>query len=542
MIDPPGSYVWHDAAYRARVSRQKPLSRPVNIYEVHAGSWKQHPDGSHYSYTELADELIPYCKDMEFLGYFDVPLAWRREYVGIVRLRSKKKKLRIYFIDNEHYFCRTGGIYGFTDDGERFAYFSKAVLAAMNFLELRPDVIHCNDWQTALIPLLLKTEYRSSFPNAKSVFTIHNVEYQGKANLQFNYDVLGLPAECDETLRFDDCTNFMKIVLDGVFSHVGSRSPYFQSAVSDPDSPYRPWFQFQHWPDRYTSWWGITTLPCVNKLEPGYLDFIIDGEDSVAVHWLRLGADGYRLDVADELPDAFILRLKRRIREVNPEAILIGEVWEDASNKIAYDVRRRYFTDRELDSVMDGGTQSWAWSPERLNANLAAIGRTLAAQEADFYTLQEVDLNSTRTYHTDEKAAMLSALGAEDSVYALNFDSPFLLYPLRQPHGKSVSGILTATRFEITSSVRRSLPVEKSLKKLVDLDRCYTVTRIPVENGRELCLYNIHLSAYTTDGTIADEQLELLITDMVFNGSVVNQPTTNGRIGERKVSDIVYIG
>ena len=163
---------------------------------------------------------------------------------------------------------------------------------------------------------------------------------------------------------------------------------------------------------------------------------------------------------------------------------------------------------------MDGGTQSWAWSPERLNANLAAIGRTLAAQEADFYTLQEVDLNSTRTYHTDEKAAMLSALGAADSVYALNFDSPFLLYPLRQPHGKSVSGILTATRFEITSSVRRSLPVEKSLKKLVDLDRCYTVTRIPVENGRELCLYNIHLSAYTTDGTIADEQLELLITDM----------------------------
>jgi cyclomaltodextrinase len=145
----------------------------------------------------------------------------------------------------------------------------------------------------------------------------------------------------------------MKIVLDGVFSHVGSRSPYFQSAVSDPDSPYRPWFQFQHWPDRYTSWWGITTLPCVNKLEPGYLDFIIDGEDSVAVHWLRLGADGYRLDVADELPDAFILRLKRRIREVNPEAILIGEVWEDASNKIAYDVRRRYFTDRELDSVMN---------------------------------------------------------------------------------------------------------------------------------------------------------------------------------------------
>lgn len=163
---------------------------------------------------------------------------------------------------------------------------------------------------------------------------------------------------------------------------------------------------------------------------------------------------------------------------------------------------------------MDGGTQSWAWSPERLNANLKSIGSVLAGQKADFYTLQEVDLDSTRTYHTDEKAAMLAALGDTDSVYALNFDSPFLLYPLTQPHGKSVSGILTATRFEITSSLRRSLPIENSLKKLVDLDRCYSVSRVPVENGRELCLYNIHLSAYTSDGTIADEQLKMLIADM----------------------------
>ncbi len=149
---------------------------------------------------------------VEFLGAFDVPLAWRREYVGIFRLKTRRKKLQIYFIDNEHYFNR-GGIYGFADDGERYAYFSKAVLAAMNYLELRPDVVSCHDWQAALIPLLLKTEYHGCFPETKSVFTIHNIEYQGKCNLQFNYDVLGLGAGCDEILRFDDCTNFMKSAI-----------------------------------------------------------------------------------------------------------------------------------------------------------------------------------------------------------------------------------------------------------------------------------------------------------------------------------------
>ena len=82
----------------------------------------------------------------EFLGAFDVPLAWRREYVGIFRLKTRRKKLQIYFIDNEHYFNR-GGVYGFADDGERYAYFSKAVLAAMNYLELQPDVVSCHDWQ-----------------------------------------------------------------------------------------------------------------------------------------------------------------------------------------------------------------------------------------------------------------------------------------------------------------------------------------------------------------------------------------------------------
>ena len=152
----------------------------------------------------------------------------------------------------------------------------------------------------------------------------------------------------------------MKVILDGVFSHTGSRSVYFDAkhefgggAVSDPESPYRKWYEFQEYPHKYRCWWDFETLPCINKMEPSYMDYIFGSEDSVVAHWLRLGADGFRLDVVDELPDAFLMALRQRMRQLKPDAVLIGEVWEDASNKIAYEERRRYFTENQLDSVMN---------------------------------------------------------------------------------------------------------------------------------------------------------------------------------------------
>ncbi|MBQ7872164.1 MAG: glycoside hydrolase family 13 protein [Oscillospiraceae bacterium] len=152
----------------------------------------------------------------------------------------------------------------------------------------------------------------------------------------------------------------MYVVLDGVFSHTGSNSVYFDAngvfghgAVSDPDSPYRNWYRFHHFPDSYEAWWGIKTLPCTEELAESYVNYIIEDEDSVVAHWMGLGADGFRLDVADELPDAFIRKLKERIRGIRPDALLIGEVWEDASNKRAYGISRRYFVDAELDSTMN---------------------------------------------------------------------------------------------------------------------------------------------------------------------------------------------
>ena len=153
----------------------------------------------------------------------------------------------------------------------------------------------------------------------------------------------------------------IRVILDGVYSHTGSDSLYFdkqktfggKGAYNSPDSPYYSWYTFYDYPDSYNCWWNFDTLPTVKKLDPAFMDYIIENEDSVVAHWLRLGADGFRLDVADELPNEFMAALKRRVREVKPDALVLGEVWEDASNKIAYDVRRRYFVDGTLDSVMN---------------------------------------------------------------------------------------------------------------------------------------------------------------------------------------------
>jgi len=145
----------------------------------------------------------------------------------------------------------------------------------------------------------------------------------------------------------------IKIILDGVFSHTGIHSIYFQGAISDWNSPYREWYKFNNYPNEYESWWGIKTLPNVEEMTPSYLDYIIRDDDSVIAYWLNAGASGFLLDVADELPDEFIKLLRNRVKEINPDAIVIGEVWEDASNKESYGKRREYFTGCELDSVMN---------------------------------------------------------------------------------------------------------------------------------------------------------------------------------------------
>ena len=139
---------------------------------------------------------------------FTVFLGWREQYVGLFQLKSRAKK-KVYFIDNEFYFCRNR-IYGEGDDAERFAFYSKAVLACIAFLGLDPDIIQCNDWQTACIPVFLHAEFAQQFPHTKCVFTIHNFEYQGWADRDFFSNVLALPEQYRDDLTMGDSINLMK--------------------------------------------------------------------------------------------------------------------------------------------------------------------------------------------------------------------------------------------------------------------------------------------------------------------------------------------
>ncbi len=152
----------------------------------------------------------------------------------------------------------------------------------------------------------------------------------------------------------------IRFILDGVFNHTGDDSVYFNKygnydsvgAYQSKESPYYSWYNFQEFPDKYSSWWGIDVLPEVNENSKEYQDFIFE-KGGVLKKWLGFGIGGYRLDVADELPDFFLKKLRVSVKEENPEALIIGEVWEDASNKIAYSKRREYLQGHELDSVMN---------------------------------------------------------------------------------------------------------------------------------------------------------------------------------------------
>lgn len=152
----------------------------------------------------------------------------------------------------------------------------------------------------------------------------------------------------------------MRVICDGVFSHTGADSVYFNregnypknGAYQSKESPYYKWFMFQEYPEKYSCWWNFKTLPTVNKEEPSFREFIC-GADGIVRKWLRAGASGWRLDVADELPDDFLTDLCEAARQEKPDALLVGEVWEDASNKAAYGVRRHYLQGRQLGSVMN---------------------------------------------------------------------------------------------------------------------------------------------------------------------------------------------
>ena len=167
--------------------------------------------------------ILPYYKkikdnpsyELEQVAQFHVSLGWRNQYAGIYALRNRADGVQVYFVDNNYYFGgREGAIYGAIDDGERYAYFSKACLDALVALNFQPDVLQCNDWQTALVPTLLKAQYGPVLPNTKCMFTIHNVEYQGWAGGSFFDDVLALPWEYRSCMDMGGSVNLMKAAIE----------------------------------------------------------------------------------------------------------------------------------------------------------------------------------------------------------------------------------------------------------------------------------------------------------------------------------------
>ena len=200
----------------------------------------------------------------------------------------------------------------------------------------------------------------------------------------------------------------IRIILDGVFSHTGDDSIYFNRRGSYPGtgayqskkSPYYSWYQFKKFPEEYSCWWGDKSLPEVDERDSSYQDFIIRDKDSVMKHWLQAGISGWRLDVADELPDEFLTAFYSELKKSDPDAALIGEVWEDASNKISYSKQRAYLCGGKLDSVMN-------YVLRRLMLDFL-LGRADAGHTNTLY-LQQME-----NYPKENLYAMLNLAGSHD--------------------------------------------------------------------------------------------------------------------------------
>lgn len=163
---------------------------------------------------------------------------------------------------------------------------------------------------------------------------------------------------------------------------------------------------------------------------------------------------------------------------------------------------------------MDGGKYSRAFSKEAAVKNVTGAAEAAQACNPDFVLFQEVDLDSTRSYHINQYEIIQEYFVDFAANFGVNYHSSYLMVPLNEPHGASTAGLATFSRFSMYSALRRSLPISGGIGKFIDLDRAYVITRLPVENGKELVIFNVHLSAYATDDTIVGQQIAMLSEDM----------------------------
>ncbi len=191
------------------------------------------------------------------------------------------------------------------------------------------------------------------------------------------------------------------------------------------------------------------------------------------------------------------------------DAVSLDEEYTIVTQNIGFGAYTSDFT-----FFMDGGKQSRAASPESVRACINAAISTVSSYNPDFILFQEVDIDSTRSYHIDQYKILTDTYHGYSSARAINYDSAYLMYPFNEPHGASYSSLATFSSFDIQSSLRRSLPISTSVSKFLDLDRCYSISRIDVENGKQLVIFNVHTSAYGGNDEIRTAQITMLMNDM----------------------------
>lgn len=220
----------------------------------------------------------------------------------------------------------------------------------------------------------------------------------------------------------------------------------------------------------------------------------------------------YVLIAYHRLPDKLTLEVSRNGSDADFEAEKQVERGKDY-RIMTYNVGYGAFSS-DYSFFMDGGKYAWAKDKESMIAGIRGMGAYINSVDPDFALIQEVDVDATRSYHVDEQELMNYSMEGYYNTYAQNYDSPFLFFPPWQPIGATKSGIMTYSKYEITDAMRRSFPISESFSKLLDLDRCYSIARIPMEDGKSLCIYNVHLSAYGSNDEVREGQVSMLFGDM----------------------------
>ncbi len=278
----------------------------------------------------------------------------------------------------------------------------------------------------------------------------------------------------------------IRVILDGVFSHTGSDSVYFNregaygegGASRSQESPYYPWYTFEKYPEKYQSWWGFETLPEVNEHNPEWQNFIIQGDDSVMKHWLRCGASGYRLDVADELPDDVITMMRDAVKQVNGDAALIGEVWEDATTKYSYGSKRAFALGRSLDSVMNYPLRSAVIGFLTGKRDAFSLQRFLTAQAVNYPKPMYYALMNLLSSHDVERLRTALSVSIDARKLSREQQATFFISAAQNQKGAALQRLAAALQFSLPGSPCVYYGDEKGMQGFFD-----PFNRAPFEPG-----------------------------------------------------------